>query len=262
MIYEPYKKFSPSYVGLAKTLFGGGAASYAASNRYLNRQLGRSGGNAVNVSYVRKPRRGSKRTFAAKVRSLESYKHYPINDNVNTANLVANTVYTTSVTTKVVQGDANYQRTGDAIQLVALKIKGVISSATAAGAYGYRVIVGYSTKQYNLSGSAAGLGMTDIFIPGTGTNWSPSAIINPKAFTCLHDSMIDINSQVTATSDLAQVDIKVPLSGKFDYITDGSVYGKTRNLYIIVIAAVIGGVTGTTSCGSYAFNSDLIFQDQ
>jgi len=143
-----------------------------------------------------------------------------------------------------------------------LKIKGNIQSASTAGGYAYRIIVGYSTAQKNVTASSLGLVNTDIFLAGTGTNFIGGAIINPKAFTVLHDSVVDINSPVAATADIAQIDIKVPLSGKFDYIGENGVYGKVRNLYIVVIGAVIGGTTGTTACGSYFLNSDLVFQDQ
>lgn len=263
MIYDPYKPFNPIYMGAAKALFGAGRGSYSAAGKYINSMLKSSGGPNVTTTQVRKRVKSKRKSFAARVRALEAYKHNTINDSVNAAaGITANTIYTNSITTKVTQGDTNADRTGDAIQLVALKIKGVINSATTAGAYGYRILVGWSTKQFNVSGSAAGLGLTDIFLPSTGANWTPSAIVNPKAFTVLHDSMVDINSQITATADLAQVDIKVPLSGKFEYVSSGSVYGKTRNLYLIVIPAVIGGTSGTTQCGSYAFNTDLIFQDQ
>lgn len=265
-MYDKSKSFSPAYIAAAKTLFGAGAMSYSAGNRYLNNAMAnsigaRSGGPNVVTTRVRRPMRGSRRSFAARVRSVAPYKHNTINDSTNTSGMLSNNIYTNSLTTKIIQGDTNAQRTGDAVQLVALKIKGVINTPTTAGAYGYRVLVGYSTKQFNVSGSTSGLTATDIFLPSSGTLWQPGAIVNPKAFTVLHDSVIDINSLVTATADLAQVDIKVPVTGKFDYISDGSVYGKTRNLYMIVIAAVVGGSSGITACGTYALNTDLIFQD-
>lgn len=74
--------------------------------------------------------------------------------------------------------------------------------------------------------------------------------------------MIDINSLVATASDLKTIAFTVPLSGKFSYQASAAVFGKMKNLYIVVIAHVVGGVNGTTACGSMVLNTDLVFQDQ
>jgi len=219
-----------------------------------------AGSNRVYTSRVAR-RIGSSRSFAARVRSLSSYHHNNIADSSNNTNMTHNSIYTTSITPKVGQGDSNAARNGDAIQLISLRVKGYISSDSNAGAFGYRILVGYHTKQFNVLASTSGLSATDIFLPSSGASWQPGAIINPKAFTCLYDSSVDINSAIASTVDLAQLDFKVPLSGKFEYISDGSVYGKTRNLYMIVIGGKHGGTAGVTSAGFFSLNTDLIFQD-
>lgn len=164
-------------------------------------------------------------------------------------------------TAQVSQGTANYNRVGDQIQLQALKLNGVYFSHTTAGAYTFRIIVGYSGEEYNNTTFATGLTTAQLFLPNTYTNFVSTGIINPRAFRVLHDSKIDLNSQIAAVADLASFSHTVSLGGiKFDYQESTSALGKLKNLYVVVVADVAGGAIGTTSSGTMVMSCDLIFK--
>jgi len=258
MVYSQdsgYRVFRP-YVGAGMGLI---RTAYSRNPRFG--AMGRVAGTNSAMVNRRSVRKGRTNTFAKKVRNLAPYKHNTINDSTNTTTMTHNTIYTTSITAKVGQGLTNTDRIGDFIHPVSLKVKGLIVAPTTAGAYYYRILVGYSGEEYNVSASNAGLTATEIFLPSQGGFVQGAANVNPKAFTCLYDEMVDVNSVITATSDLKSVSFTVPLSGKFSYQASASAFGKTRNLYFVIIGHVVGGVNGTTACGVGSFNSDLVFQD-
>jgi len=177
--------------------------------------------------------------------------------------LTHNSIYSIGPTQLVVQGDTNQDRDGDQIQLCALKIAGTVFADSVANGYTFRVMVGYSGEEYNLSAGIwdpAGLIENQIFLPATGAGHRTAAIVNPKAFTCLYDEVFDINSLLAGIVDVHSFSITVPLSGKFLYQSTASQYGKMKNLYAIVIPCVNGGTLGLTSCGAIQTSMDLIFK--
>jgi len=243
-----------------------GAAALGAG-RVVSAYRGSGPGVSLPTSYARsmvvsKKRRGLKRrSFADRVRRLAPYKHNTLADSTVTNAMTHNTIYTTNLTAKITQGDTNQDRNGDSLVLAAVKVSGIIHTPTTSGAYNYRVLLLYSGEEYNVTASAAGLANTEIFLPNGGGSFMTRAIINPKTCTVLHDQMYDVNSLVTATSDNITCNFKVNLKGKFPYQSSGSVFGKNRNIYLVVISAVVGGTSGVTASGTYFLNTDVIFQD-
>jgi len=179
------------------------------------------------------------------------------------SNLLHNSIYTICPTQAVVQGDTNAQRDGDQIQLCALKLKGAFYTDSVAAGYTYRILVGYSGEEYptGVAFSAAGLVEAEIFLPLTGNGHRTNAVVNPKAFTVLYDQTIDVNSLLDGVADVHSYEVSVPLGDqKFYYQSTASVYGKTRNLYVVVIACRGGGTLGTTDSGDIQMAVDLIFK--
>lgn len=179
------------------------------------------------------------------------------------ANMSHNLIYSMSPTEIVTQGDTNEDRDGDQIELCALKLKGSFFCPTTANGYSYRIIVGYSGEEYPVNGvlSVSGLIEPEIFLPATGAGHRTNAIINPKAFTCLHDETIDVNSLLAGVSDVYSYFVDVPLNNhKFLYQATQSIYGKTRNLYVVVISTATGGTLGVTASGACQMSADLIFK--
>jgi len=142
-----------------------------------------------------------------------------------------------------------------------LKIKNAIFSSTAAGAYQFRILVGYSGEEYTANNyTTTRLTATELFLPDT-FNWGVNGLINPKAFTCLYDSTVDINSQITGVADITNHAFTVDLGNQhFNYQSSGSTFGKTRNLYMLVIGCAAGGVSGVSPVGTINTAVDLIFK--
>lgn len=252
-----FSGFRP-YAGLG---YGALTAGVLGARRFgMNANVG-NGTNSSMVLTRRPKRRGKYKTFAQKVRNVHGYKHNTLSSSAVSNVMTHQTIYTTNLTSKIVQGDSNADRDGDSVHLTAFKLKGVIHSPTTAGAYVYRVLVGWSGEEYALTASSAGLTSAELFLPNQGGAFFATANVNPKAFTVIHDEIIDINSNITATSDLKSIAFNVPIKQKYAYQSTGSTFGKFKNLYIVVISGVVGGTSGTTASGSYFFDTDLIFQN-
>lgn len=200
----------------------------------------------------------NRNSFRSLTLAQQPAKHYA---QSSTTSLTHNTINTVIPTAGITQGTSNTTRLADHVELCAIKIKGTFNTAVASNGYSYRILVGYTGEEFNLpTVLGSGLGATELFIPNTDANWEVNGIINPKAFTCIHDSTYDINSQITAVSDISSFAFTVKLDTKFDYQAAGSIYGKSRNLAVVVISSVVGGVSGTTSTGLVVMAYDLIFK--
>jgi len=218
-----------------------------------------SGSYATTIR-KRKRATGRRSNFATKVRNLAPYKHNTQLDTAVTSGLTHGNIYTTNITSKITIGDTNADRDGDAIYLVSLKVNGAISTSTTAAGYTYRILVGWSGEEYAVTASTAGLVAAEIFLPNTGSARPELAIINPKAFTVLYDEVVTVNSQTPTTADAHHLKFNVPINQKFPYQAAGSTFGKTKNLYLVVMGGVFGGVSGTTSVGAFNLNTDMVFQ--
>jgi len=196
-----------------------------------------------------------RKSFKQKVMSIPPAKHL----TGDSQEIVQqNVVYTLALTQQIVQGDTNSQRDGDAIYLEALKINGHFQAASTSNAYKCRIIIGYSGEEYNPNTfTASQLGTTDVFF--SSTFWT-NALTNPKAFTVLYDTTLDVNSQVSGVSSLQSYSATIPLKRMHSYQSNGAVYGKTRNLYAVVVPFGVGVAAGT-SVGSIFMNYDLIFKN-
>lgn len=173
-----------------------------------------------------------------------------------------NTIYTLVPTALPVQGDGNSNRDGDAIVLCALKLNGFFDTDPAAGAYGYRIIVGFTGEEYSNTTFGSGIGASELFLPVTSDIVSDNGIINAKAFTVLHDEKFTVNSEIASTRSRCDYNIYVPLNNqKFYYQSATSALGKLKNLVVVVMGSVVAGSTGTTSVGGTTISWDFIFKN-
>lgn len=222
----------------------------------------KKGGIKSKTGTKRKRVGGKRQSFQKKVLALAGAKHWTVSLNPSTKH---NNYYNFSPTVGVVTGTTNNTRIGDEIYLAALKVMASFCTDNTAGAYQYRIIVGFSTTQDTtaLIGSAMPqtTQMTAMFLPNTGSNLQTTAIINPKTFTVLDDRTIDSNSQIAATQDIQCVNYTVPINQKFVYFGSTSAYGKTKNLYVLLFPIVLGGVNNVTLTGQHFISTDLIFKD-
>lgn len=226
---------------------------------YLNRT--RNNGTPNNTLTYARGTRGRRGGFRQKMLSYEPCQHSIVSDNtINTA-VLHGTVYTFGPTQIPAQGTAIGNRVGDQIELIALKLRGQFITNASSNVYTYRIIVGWSGNEVAATSLTSGLGVTDVFFPNTYSVNICDGIVNPKAFTCLYDETVVLNSQITATQDGEQFAITVPFKEKFPYRAGAATMGKFKQLYVVVCANVAGGTVGVTNAGSVYFSSDLLFKN-
>lgn len=254
---------------LAAGLSAMGTANYYGSKMGLSqRQTYRNPTRTMVYNTIKKEKRKRIRnSFKDKVLKTLPAKHYTAEAAFNT---VHNIGYGAVPTQGIVQGDTNTNRDGDRINIQALKFRVTSHSDTAAAAYTYRVIIGWSGEEYTAAGLANSFiasnvvgapQLTDVFLPNTFTLATTNGIVNPKAFTVIYDKMYDVNSQVSAAKDAFSFGDTVQIDTDFSYQSSGSIHGKTRNLIFFVMATVNNGVNGTTVTGDTAVAWDVIFKE-
>jgi len=206
-------------------------------------------------------RRKYSRTFSLKRKLINTQpaKHCPFTDI--TTSMTHNTIYTFGPSQTIARGTANDQRVGDSIHMEAFKINGYVKSNAAVNtAVQFRILVLWSGEEYAAPTTlTSGLSNTEIFLTNAGT-WTSAGITNPKAVTVLDDRVINLNNSITGVADLESFAYTVPIHQDHDYQSSGSTFGKNRNLYVVVIASIDGGVTGTTTAGTVLIYGDLIFK--
>lgn len=174
------------------------------------------------------------------------------------------TLYTFNLTAQILQGTTDGARVGDKISLDSVALRGLFATNKEAAFYGYRLLVFWSGEEFNPSTTSflsTGFAFGDIFVlPGTGTQ--THAIVNTKAITVVHDSMYDVNSQVDEAVSAHSFAHYINLKGQtFLYQAPGSVYGKTKNLYAVVIGKFLGGTVAPTDAGFGQINWKVQYKD-
>lgn len=242
-----------------------GGASYPRGGTRIPTRQAMAQGQRFVYTRTKKPQRKSKRNSIRKaILNGETCQHMSRDDTVVTAALLHNNFYSISPTQLVGQGTSNASRIGDTIHLLALKLKGIIATAPVSNAFQYRIIVGMSRIQTSNNTFASGVfTQADIFIGSTGSSsgYSLNGIVNPKLFTALYDEVIDVNSLVSTTVDFANVEFTIPIDQKFEFARENGTFGSKRNMFLIVIPAVNGGTSNTTSCGNFSAGIDLLFKN-
>jgi len=144
---------------------------------------------------------------------------------------------------------------------LSLKVNGIVQSETVVNrAVQYRIITLWSGEEYTgNAGWASGLGSSEVFVT-SGLAWQPNGIVNPKAVTVLDDRTIVLNNSISGIADLESFNYNVPLNTDFDYQTATSLFGKSRNLYVICVGSILGGSSGTTVCGTATVSFDLVYK--
>lgn len=237
----------------------GATAGMVAASRYLKAAPSYT---RTSVSSGRRyMSRRKNKSFKKQVFDTQPARHFTAEDSESSTH---NTLLTTMPTQGVAQGSTNISRQGDSIYICALKIKFNFQANSASNGYQWRILVGWTGEEIttaNIESSfVSGLAATEIFLPTTTSNWVANGIVNPKTFTCLYDQTYDLNSQVTSASDIIGDSATIRINQAFDYQSSGSRLGKVKNLAIVVVGCVVGGVSGTTSVGNVVASWDLIFK--
>jgi len=253
-------KYNPYYKAAMTAIPYMGSKAVVVRNKYRTRNVTSATHGLVN--YSRPKRNAARKSLKVAVKDTQPAKHFAFETNQA---LLHNTIVTNVPTQGPIQGDSNIGRTGDSIYICALKVQGLFQSSAAANFYSMRLLVGWTGEEITgvgaASGFVSGLGLSEVFLPGTGGIVSTNGIVNPKAFTVLHDITIDSNSQIVTTVDGESFSFTVPINQSYYYQSAASAQGKFKNLVVVVAGFAAGGTTGTTAAGNIIMAADLIFKE-
>lgn len=200
-----------------------------------------------------------RKSFKNKVFDTMSAKHATGEQGIS---MTHNTLYTLVPSALPTQGDTNSSRDGDSIVLCALKLNGFYNTAAASEAYSFRVIIGFTGEEYSNTTFSSGLGVSEIFLPNTGSTRTTNGIVNAKAFTVLHDEKFTCNSEIASIRSRVDYNIYVPLNNQmFYYQASGSALGKNKNLVVVIVADQVTGSTGVTDVGGTSVAWDFIYKN-
>jgi len=242
-----YAKYLPYIAGLGYDTFVGPKQQMRSSRSYTRTRT------------QRKKKLGGQRSFAKAVASTLPTKHYT---QTLTKQLLHQSTFTNMISAALGQGTTNLDRIGDSLTLCALRISGNYATEVGANNYTFRIMVGFTGEEYNLPTTlGTGLTSSELYLPNTSNIFASTGIINPKAFTKLHEEKFNVNSQISNVADLVSFDFTVPFNNmKFIYQSAGSIYGKTKNLVILVSGDVGGGTAGVSNSGNVIVACDFIFK--
>lgn len=206
----------------------------------------------------------TKRSIISLVRNrLEDPLHKLWNDVQTT--ILYNGIYTLNLTGNIPQGTTDNTRTGDNIHLEALKFRcyiaklnGVVTNPNQARKFRILLYKSDVASGQSVDTFTAAVGSTQIFHQPCSI--VENGMVNSKLVTLLYDKSITMNAQVTNTSQLISFNETIPIKQTFTYKT-GQNYGKDVNYYLSVMVYEPGAVAGTTNCGVFTFQGDLIFKD-
>ena len=253
----PYGSYKQKY-NYFKGAIAAGVGGYS-RGRSGSIQSARAGAGSAYQSYKKRPRVGKRNNLVTKIRDMETAQHLLGVDGTISQNMIHNDAYVHCPTSLIALGTSNNGRTGDEIYLNAIKFRINYADATAnASGILLRVWIGYANTQ-TTSANFSAYTLTDTMF-ATGTFYSTGSIVDPKRFTCLYDSTTEINNTIAAERSVVSIVDTVQLNKPFPY-ESGTVYGKDRNLLIIVTGSIVGGAAGVTAIGTVLLSYDLVFKN-
>jgi len=257
MYYTPYNGSKYRAAGYALT---GGSTLFGSAPKVSQ---GMAGSRSRTYTTTKRKQKNSRSyTLTRAIRGTQPAKHVPFSD-ITISSGLHNNIYTWCPTQNIARGTNNDQRNGDAVFLEAMKLNFyAASNALITKAVEVRILVCYSGEEYScpVTFISSGLQGAELFVTSASNGWMPNSMVNPKAVTVLDDRTIILNNSISAVSDLESLSYTIPLKAKFPYQSAGSVYGKTRNLYVVVMGSILDGVTNSTLAYSMNVSGDLIFK--
>lgn len=232
----------------------------------MQKSASRYARSGFSSTVTKRKRQSGRHGLKAVIQSVKPAKHsYVADSDNNVANMTHNTIYSFSPTQVIPQSVGEYSRTGNSIQLEALKINLWYMNPTGtSNGVKVRIIVLFSDVNTARTTFGSALGISDLFGIGsgasTGTSFTTGGIIDPKRVTVVDDRSFTVAPSVTTVRESPPLAYTVPLHQKFVYDPIGA-YGKFKNLYVCVVACVPDGTSGATNVGSIYSNTDLIFKD-
>lgn len=215
-------------------------------------------GNSSTVNRRVKRKRYAPNSLSERIRKEMPAKHFQTVDSTLTQNTLHNVTYVHSPTMNIAKGTSDNQRVGDKIHLEAIKFKMLFHDETLnVNATFVKLIIGYiDTDTFTSTGFQTG----GDYSYGNGVAFSTNNITNPKKFTEIANYTIKMPHLVDGSKSGEVIEETLMLKKDFVYETN-QVYGKDRNLVLIVTTSVVGGTPATTSTGNVFLTYDLIYKD-
>lgn len=243
-----YTPFSLSYNTLNRVSQGLGAAvgfqNLARSGKYSSATQYDLPTKKPTMSGLKRKPRVTKKAKYTKVATVAAVKKMIMGNmemkqltvGLSTGFMERGSFYSTNITAKVLQGTTDGTRIGDVINLKSLQINGVAIAGSAGQYYIFRVLIVYSGEEYNpATMTTGGLGYNEIMVPNAIALTGAMATTNSKSVQVVFDRTYEINSMLLDKIDGIPININVDLKNiKFPFQSGGSVYGKTKNLYVVV----------------------------
>lgn len=185
----------------------------------------------------------------------------------NTVGLTHNTIYTINPLGNIPIGTGSASRIGQTINVKSVRMTFELNNGSSGNAFCptyFRVLCLKSRGQFQQSVDtlASGLGSTDIFEAGSSNllysrvDFNKVNLLSDKVIKC-----VPTNTTGTLTIDSHLVPCDEIALGKMDYLTPTSNYGKTMNLYVVVIGFYPGGVSGVSVTGNATYEGVVTFTD-
>jgi hypothetical protein len=195
------------------------------------------------------------------INSASDTRSYTTNGTVAASGVTHNTIYTANVLNGISQGTGDGNRIGDSIHIDHITLNCLLDTATGSSnvvPVKLRVMLLACTAQYTQASFGSGLGSSDLFY-ATSTNLLISRL-NPRLCKLLCDEIIHIQPTVAAVGTVGYGHINCKVDAPFEFRT-GTQYGTAANLYLVTIPYVVGGTSGTTQAGAFAYDYAVTFRD-
>lgn len=174
--------------------------------------------------------------------------------------IVSNSILCHNLTAQISQGSTDGSRIGDEVHLSSFIGNFRYVTDAASAYYTCRVLIGYSGEEFNPSTTAFTTGLTSSQLFVATPSGGAQGVVNTKAFTVLYDNLMQVNSTISGIQEGQTIRFNQSLAGKFKYQEAGAIYGKTKNLYIVVCPEA-NASTAPPTAGFIVLNGVLKYKD-
>lgn len=180
--------------------------------------------------------------------------------NLSVSNALHDTVYSYNPLSVITSGTGSTQRVGAGIRLKGFSFKFNISSNPAISDQAvWRILLVASTVQGGLPNFGSVLNTGNLFYSTTGPNFTYTHV-DSRIAKVVCDELINVRPKIAGSRALCNGFIDCSVDIPYEFQTTSS-YGVNSNFYLVVIASVANGTTGTTVCGNISGESLICWTD-
>lgn len=193
--------------------------------------------------------------------------HSKVLSGISPASFNQDTLYSVNLTGNISQGTSNSARVGDKIYLDKIEFRAVLDSLNAINTSRMRIVLLYSTEEFQGSSDAFGSSQfspSELFLNTATSNWCNFGIFDPKKCTVIYDRTVEavptFGVVAAASRDTTLLTGTVNLKKNHIY-QSGLAFGKFSSLYLLVGFDTAGVASGAAT-GTYMYwNSNLTFKN-